>query len=233
MALDRATGAGATTDTGPMTPALSSHEMRALLRSLYRDTNRPTRELVAWRHLICPYEPVTRWVPPAANVLDFGCGAGALLALLSEQHQIASGTGCDVSNDAIAAAKAAQCRLSHDVVDFRHISDFEDIPADKFDIVVMIDVLHHIPPTRQQEAIHAAARRVAPGGRLIYKDMTSHPFWRRWANTAHDLLLSRQVVHYVAPDRVVRWAHDDGMTLVHAEDYSRFVYGHQLRVFLR
>jgi 2-polyprenyl-3-methyl-5-hydroxy-6-metoxy-1,4-benzoquinol methylase len=233
VALDRAEGAGAMTDTGPKTPVLSSREKRALLRSLYRDASTPARELVAWRDLICPYEPITRWVPPAAHLLDFGCGAGALLALLSEQRQITSGTGCDVSTDGIAAAKAAQARLSNDVLDFRHISDFEDIPAEKFEIVVMIDVLHHIPPARQQEAIHAAARRVAPGGRLIYKDMTRHPFWRRWANTTHDLLLSRQLVHYVAPDRVVRWAQDDGMTLMHAEDYSRFVYGHQLRVFLR
>jgi 2-polyprenyl-3-methyl-5-hydroxy-6-metoxy-1,4-benzoquinol methylase len=221
------------TDTGPMMPVLSSHEMRALLRSIYRDASMLTRELVAWRHLICPYEPITRWVPPAAHALDFGCGAGALLALLSERRQIASGIGCDVSIDGIATAKAAQARLSHDVLDFRRIADFKDIPADKFEIVVMIDVLHHIPPTHQQEAISAAARRVAPGGRLIYKDMTRHPFWRRWANTTHDLLLSGQLVHYVAPDRVVRWALDAGMTLLHAEDYSRFVYGHQLRVFSR
>jgi 2-polyprenyl-3-methyl-5-hydroxy-6-metoxy-1,4-benzoquinol methylase len=221
------------TNTGPMTPVLSPHEMRALLRSIYRDASVLTRELVAWRQLICPYEPITRWVPPAAHVLDFGCGTGGLLALLSEWRQIASGTGCDVSGGGIAAAKAAQARLSNDVLDFRHIADFEDIPADKFEVVVMIDVLHHIPPTRQKEAIHTAARRVAAGGRLIYKDMTRHPFWRRWANTTHDLLLSRQLVHYVAPDKVVRWALDDGMTLLHAEDYSRFVYGHQLRVFLR
>lgn len=226
-------GAGTMTDTAPIMPNLTSHEMRELLRSIYRDASMPTRELVAWRHLICPYEPITQWVPPAAHVLDFGCGTGALLALLSERRQIASGIGCDVSSGAIAAAKAAQARLSHDALDFRRIADFKDIPAAAFEIVVMIDVLHHIPPARQQEAISAALRRVAPGGRLIYKDMTRHPFWRRWANTTHDLLLSGQLVHYVAPDKVVRWALDAGMTLLHAEDYSRFVYGHQLRVFSR
>jgi 2-polyprenyl-3-methyl-5-hydroxy-6-metoxy-1,4-benzoquinol methylase len=221
------------TDAGPMTPILSSQQTRAVLRSIYRDAPRLTRELVAWRQLICPYEPITRWVPAGAHVLDFGCGAGALLALMSERRQIPSGIGCDVSSDGITAAKAAQRRLSCDVLDFRHIRDFKDIPDDRFDVVVMIDVLHHISPIRQQEAIHAAARRVAPGGRFIYKDMTRYPFWRRWANTTHDLLLSRQLVHYVAPDRVVRWALDDGMTLLHAEDYARFVYGHQLRVFSR
>lgn len=174
-----------------------------------------------------------RWVPSGARVLDFGCGTGALLALLSERKQIASGIGCDVSGDAIATAKAAQTRLSNDVLDFRHVMDLAEIPTNTFDVVIMVDVLHHIPSKRQREAIDVAARRVAPGGRLIYKDMTQHPFWRRWANTTHDLLLSRQLVHYVAPDTVASWALDDGMTLLHSEDYSRFVYGHQLRVFLR
>ena len=233
VALDRAPGGATMTDTRPTMPVLSAHEMRGLLRSIYCDASMPARELAAWRPLICPYEPVTRWVPPAAHVLDFGCGAGALLALLSERRQIASGIGCDVSANAIATAKAAQARLSRDVLEFRHIADFRDIPADQFETVVMIDVLHHIPPARQQEAILAAARRVAPGGRLIYKDMTHHPFWRRWANTTHDLLLSGQLVQYVAPDRVASWAQDAGMTLLHAEDSARFVYGHQLRVFSR
>jgi 2-polyprenyl-3-methyl-5-hydroxy-6-metoxy-1,4-benzoquinol methylase len=221
------------TEPSPMTRAVPSHEMRVLLRSIYRDASVPVRELNAWRHLICPYEPITRWVPQAAQVLDFGCGAGALLMLLSERRGIASGVGCDVSGEAIATAKAAQKRLSHDVLDFRRITDFKDIPDDKFDIVLMVDVLHHIPPPRQQEAIGEAARRVAPGGRLIYKDMTQYPFWRRWANTAHDLVVARQLVNYIAPEKVVRWALDDGMTLLHAEDYSRVVYGHQLRVFSR
>ena len=219
------------TEPAPLT--LSSPEMRDFFRSIYRDAGMLTRELNVWRHLICPYEPVLRWVPPAARVLDFGCGAGAVLMLLSERRRISSGIGCDVSEQAIAAAKAAQARLSHDVLDFRRIADFTDIADERFDAVVMIDVLHHIPPARQQDAIQAAARRVAPGGRLIYKDMTQYPFWRRWGNTAHDLVVARQLVNYIAPEKVVRWALDDGMTLLHAEDYSRYFYGHQLRVLSR
>ena len=101
------------TDPLPVTQVTPSHEMRALLRSVYRDASLPVRELNAWRHLICPYEPITRWVSAGARVLDFGCGAGALLMLLSERDAIASGIGCDVSTDAIATAKAAQRRLKH------------------------------------------------------------------------------------------------------------------------
>ena len=216
-----------------MTQIENLQDLRKFFRSIYRDADSLTRELAAWRPSICPYDPIIRWVPPGVSVLDVGCGAGALLALLSERGQIASAIGCDISPAGIAAAKAAQARLTRNVLDFCQISDFNEMPAKRFDVVVMVDVLHHIPPPRQPEAIRAAARRVAAGGRLIYKDMTQHPFWRRWANTAHDLLLARQLVHYVSPDRVERWTRDEGMALLHAEDYARFVYGHQLRVFSR
>src|SRR5882724_9190946 len=103
VAVDRAKGAGVMTEPVPLT--LSSPEMRDFFRSIYRDAGMLTRELNVWRHLICPYEPVLRWVPPGARVLDFGCGAGAVLMLLSERRRIASGIGCDVSEQAIAAAK--------------------------------------------------------------------------------------------------------------------------------
>src|ERR1700754_2883228 len=100
VALDGVKSAGALSGIGPMTPVLSSNEMGNLFRSIYRDAGMLSRELVALRRLICPYEPITRWVPSAAHVLDFGCGAGALLALSSERRQIASGIGCDVSSKA-------------------------------------------------------------------------------------------------------------------------------------
>jgi hypothetical protein len=58
---------------------------------------------------------------------------------------------CGLPLSLAAAAKAAQKRLSHDVLDFRRIADFTEIPDDKFEIVVMIDVLHHIPPDRQRD----------------------------------------------------------------------------------
>jgi hypothetical protein len=95
----------------------------------------------------------------------------------------------------------------------------------------MIDVLHHIAPPRQREAVLSAARQVRPGGTLIYKDMAMRPVWRRWANTSHDLLLRQELARYVPVGDVERWLQDAGFALAHAESYSCLVYGHELRVF--
>ena len=214
-------------------PRLAPRELRDFYRSIYRDSGLASRQIAAWRPSICPYEPIARWVPQGARVVDFGCGAGALLALLAESRSIAAGVGYDVSAGAIQAALGAQAHLSNNVLTFRQIGDFVEIPADQFDVVAMIDVLHHIPPARQQEAIAAAVARVHPGGRLIYKDMVSRPAWRRWGNTIHDLILARQLVNYVPVATVERWVTDTGATLLHGENYARLFYGHELRVFAR
>jgi 2-polyprenyl-3-methyl-5-hydroxy-6-metoxy-1,4-benzoquinol methylase len=208
-------------------------ELRPFYRALYRDAALPQRLLATWRPSICPLAPLVAFVPAGARTLDIGCGSGALLLLLAAAGRIGNGVGCDISGTAIGAAIAARRRLSGPAVDFRQIADLADVPDGQFDAVLMIDVLRHIPPARQREAVLAAARRVARGGVLIYKDMASRPAWRRIANTLHDLLLAQQIVSYVPVAEVERWLTDFGLSLVHGADYARLVYGHELRVFRR
>ena len=212
---------------------LESPELRPFYRSLYIDAARPQRLLAVWRPSISPMEPIARFVPAGASALDIGCGSGGLLLLLAATGRIGHGIGCDVSETAIRAADAARKRLVAPAIEFRRINDLDDVPRGPFDAVLMIDVLHHIPRARQREAVLVAAERVAAGGVLIYKDMAARPAWRRWANTLHDLLLARQLVSYVPIAEVEHWIGHEGFSVSHTESYSRYVYGHELRVFRR
>jgi 2-polyprenyl-3-methyl-5-hydroxy-6-metoxy-1,4-benzoquinol methylase len=216
----------------PASPAsLAPRDLRPFFRDLYRHAALPHRLLATWRASISPFEPLMAFVPAGARALDIGCGVGALLLLLAATGRIREGIGCDNSAAAIHTATIAQERLSLRATRFHCIADLAEVPNGPFEAVLMIDVLHHIPAARQQEAVLAAARRVAPGGVLIYKDMASQPVWRRWANTIHDLVLARQLVSYVAIANVEHWLERAGFAVVQRESYSRFVYGHELRVF--
>ena len=213
--------------------SLAPRDLRPFFRELYRDAGLPHRLLATWRASISPFEPLVASVPAGARALDIGCGVGALLLLLAASGRIREGTGCDNSATAIHTAIIAQERLSRGATSFHCIGDLAEVPNGPFDTVLMIDVLHHIPAARQQEAVLAAAQRVAPGGVLIYKDMASQPAWRRWANTIHDLVLARQLVSYVAIADVEHWLERAGFVVVHRQSYSRCVYGHEFRVFKR
>lgn len=213
--------------------ALEGAKLRAFLRNVYRDAPSLLRVLSIWRSSISPFAPLLRDVPRHARVLDFGCGTGALLLSLAARDGEVRGVGCDTSEPAIIAAQKAAATLQSCQVEFRRIAGLRDLPADSFEAVFLVDVLHHIPVAYQHDAFKAAAARVAPGGLLIYKDIARYPLWMRLANTFHDLLLSRQLVSYVPMREVVEWGEAVGLTAVRRQDYRRVVYAHELCVFRR
>ena len=84
-------------------------------------------------------------LPPGValnSVLEIGCATGELIAALPVRagaHKV----GIDISAENIAAAQARFPGL-----DFR-CGDFRDRPGERFDAVVMSDVLEHVPDDAQ------------------------------------------------------------------------------------
>ena len=201
--------------------------------ALYRNASPFSRFLIAARPAICPMQPLLDAVPDGSRVLDIGCGNGLLLAWLALNNKIVAGLGCDVSLHALAGARSmAQAYRAASGRDSLSFADCRTaLPDGQFDLVSMVDVMHHIPPANQREIFIQAVARIKPSGLLLYKDMAARPWWRAWANRMHDLLLARQWIHYVPLSRVKSWADEAGLLLHHEERYARFVYGHELLVF--
>jgi len=101
-------------------------------------------------------------------------------------------------------------------------------------VVTMIDVMHHLPSTLRQTFVAAAAARLRPGGRFIYKDMDRRPRWRAAWNTFHDLVLARERVRLEPSENVRVWAVEAGLRQVASKRYVACgLYGHELLVFER
>ncbi|MBL8757334.1 MAG: class I SAM-dependent methyltransferase [Phycisphaerae bacterium] len=210
----------------------SPRVLSAMAAELYTRGPLLMRLLQRYRPFICPFEHLLPWVPEGATVLDIGCGGGLFLALLSQiPGRLRLGVGFDAAAGAIEVARAAnppRCR-------FEHVDVAAPWPAEpaKFEVVSIIDVMHHVPPAAQPGLIRTAAARVAPEGILLYKDMCRRPAWRALANRAHDLLLARQWITYAPVESVEQWAAEAGLRLEHASFHARFWYGHELQVFRR
>ena len=116
---------------------------------------------------------------------------------------------------------------------FEHLAVEDRWPGGAFDVVLLVDVLHHIPPAAQRDVFRMAAEKVAPGGRLIYKDMAARPRWRAAMNRLHDLVMARQWIHYVPIQSVEQRGAAEQMQLTHAQDVNMLWYRHELRVFTR
>ena len=98
-----------------------------------------------------------RWIPPAAHVLDVGCADGALFRL--GRSRIASGVGIDTLEYGDWAGNGYERRIGMFPEALR--------PEERFDAVVMLAVVEHVP--REELARWAAAIPgiLRPGGRLV------------------------------------------------------------------
>lgn len=184
-----------------------------------------------YRSHICPLHEVIREVPAESSVLDVGCGHGLLLNLLASLGRIRQGHGFDVAAPAVAVAMqvADRQRLSS-FVKFEHRAVEQGIPSLGLEVVTVIDVLHHVPDEHKLAFVDALCDAVPRGGLLIIKDMVDKPRWRAFANRLHDLVMARQWVEHVGPDKVEHWAVRRGMSVARKAHFNTFWYGHWMLV---
>ena len=91
-------------------------------------------------------------VPPDANVLEWGCGAGWNLAGLTCARRV----GHDVTPDLADTVRA---------LGIEFVLDPATLPSNGFDVVICHHVLEHLPdPCATLEGFH---RFLRPGGRLL------------------------------------------------------------------
>jgi 2-polyprenyl-3-methyl-5-hydroxy-6-metoxy-1,4-benzoquinol methylase len=186
-----------------------------------------------YRPFICPFAELIEQVPNGSYVLDVGCGAGLYLGLLASLGRIRGGIGFDASVAAIAAARNMSQKVAPIRLEFRHLGVDEEWPSGTFDVVSLIDVMHHVPKPVRRDVISFAAERVGSGGLFIYKDMVRRPLWRAAANRAHDLVMARQWISYEPVETVEGQCRSLGLELIHRQDINMLWYGHELRVFRR
>ena len=106
------------------------------------------------------------------NVLELGCGIGAVSAFLAENYNMRVwGTDTDPAQIQIARQRHPEsARLTYRVADAANLS-FKD--AD-FDLVVSQNVFHHM--AKWQTAVREIARVLKPGGYLMWLDL-AFPGW--------------------------------------------------------
>ena len=215
---------------------LTPGALSKMAAAIYTEGSPLFRALQQYRPYICPFEALIPEVPARASLLDIGCGGGLFLGLVHAAGLNPQGTGFDVSEPAIRLAKKMAAGLQDQRegrLNFRRIDGDTAWPDGKFDAVAMIDVIHHVRPSAQEDAIRRACQKVKPGGVFIYKDMVKRPAWRALANRLHDLVLARQWIHYVPISQVEVWTADEGMELERSALINRLWYGHELRIFRR
>ena len=104
-------------------------------------------------------------VPPAARVLDVGCGTGELLARIALAHPDAIVAGIDPVPAMLEVARAKLGERAE-----LHVSYANSLPwaNETFDVLVSCNMFHYV--THPGEALREMTRVLRPGGTLVITD---------------------------------------------------------------
>lgn len=125
------------------------------------------------------------------RVLDVGCGFGLFGCYFAAMYPEISYCGYDLDAGRIDQARNAAAKLGLKNVTF-NCGDARDLKIDdEYDAIFMVDLLHHIDDVAKANLLEACALHLAAGGRLIIKDVTTHPFPKIAFTWALDVLMTR------------------------------------------
>jgi cyclopropane fatty-acyl-phospholipid synthase-like methyltransferase len=170
-------------------------------RRAYASESMTTRLHTALRWRTCPFREVADEVPQQGEILDAGCGHGLLTVYLAAQAPARRITGVDIDDDKLDVARRAVLAAHVD-----HRVSFERVAPDwrsdrSWDAIVEVDMLYLLGRDRSAAWLSMAAASLAPGGRLVVKELDVTPAWKaRWSRFQE--LLATRVVRITAGDEL-------------------------------
>lgn len=115
--------------------------------------NGNTRVEVAWK-------TVLEFVHDPKNLLELGCGIGAICARMANQWPKAKVTGMDISEKSVEVAKK--------LFGTKKLHFVTEIPeGEKFDIILMMDVFEHIALSEREALYHSFKNILSDNGIIL------------------------------------------------------------------
>lgn len=182
---------------------------------------------VSYRPLICPFDELLNEVKDAQSAFDIGCGSGQFALLLAEFTNIKKIGGIEIDKRLITNARDLLQPYSGKVTTDFQPYDGSTLPDSmkEYDLIFLIDVLHHIPVAFQESFLKKVYDHMRPGARFIVKDINGgSPFVL--FNKMHDLIFAREIGHEWSMKRLIDTAQQAGFKILSTSKKQIYVYPH-------
>jgi 2-polyprenyl-3-methyl-5-hydroxy-6-metoxy-1,4-benzoquinol methylase len=157
------------------------HLISEAYRSVYLDID-------AFVNLMC------KWKPDANKILEVGCGEGAVTQRLHAAYPDAKITAIDIT-----PRVGRLYQGSFDNVRFIRcgVQEVAARESGEYDLVVLSDVLHHVPLELRQGLLDAVRTALAPKGTFVFKDWQRNYTPIHWLCYASDRWLTGDRISYM------------------------------------
>ncbi len=139
------------------------------------------------------------WAPQASRILEVGGGEGAVTEILAAAYPDAEILSIDIMPQIGRLYRGPRDRVEFREATVQEIA--QQLPG-QFDLVMLSDVVHHIPQDLRAEVLDALASCIAPGGRFILKDWARTPTPIHWLSYASDRWLTGDKIAYLTPEEM-------------------------------
>jgi 2-polyprenyl-3-methyl-5-hydroxy-6-metoxy-1,4-benzoquinol methylase len=145
---------------------------------------------------------------PGQRLLDFGCGPGIYSTIFGKAGYEVIGFDISPNNIAIARQLAERYGLSETVHFTADVAEDVKFPNDYFDVVVGIDILHHVDIAH---SVKECMRVLKPGGAAFFKEPVEAAVFERLRNSAFGRWLlpkNKSLERHITEDERKLTSHD-------------------------
>ena len=144
------------------------------------------------------FAKVTRhWVPDANRILEVGCGEGAMTERIVRTYPNATVTSIDITPNVGRLYRGPKERVTFCQETIEALAARE--PA-SYDLVILADVMHHVPQEIRDSLMAAIRQALAPSGSLVFKDWVISNGPIHWLCDSSDRYLTGDNVSYFTPE---------------------------------
>ena len=211
--------------------------------ALFADAPLGMRLHVHARWRTCPLAAVAAHVPSRGAVLDIGCGHGLFASYLALDAVGRRVVGVDLDERKLAGAASIVERVRARGGSLAlELAPGGAVPDGPWDAITVVDVLYLLPGDAQRDLLERAAARLAPGGRLLVKEMAPSPRWKARWNTTQETLAVKVVgftasestgFTFVAPAEMQSWLAACGLEVTAVPLDRGYPHPHHLLVATR
>lgn len=153
-----------------------------------------------WRSLFVDLDDwvatLRQWAPAPSRILELGCGEGASTERLAAAFPDAEIEAIDISDSLGRLYTGPRDRVRFHKA---YAEELVERFAGAFDLIVMADVIHHVPAPARPALLETARRMLAPGGCFAFKDWARGMNPVYWFGYASDRWLTGDRVAFLTP----------------------------------
>jgi 2-polyprenyl-6-hydroxyphenyl methylase/3-demethylubiquinone-9 3-methyltransferase len=133
------------------------------------------------------------WVPRAHRILEVGCGEGFMTERIVKSYPSASVTAIDITSKIGRLFRGDASAITFCQETVESVANRE---PGSFDLVVLADVMHHVPINERGAFLYAIDRLLTPNGNLLFKDWVISASPIHWLCNISDRYLTGDNVSY-------------------------------------